>query len=62
MVELALPKNSRIRTGKTWPKPAGAKKLRTFRIYRWSPDDGETRGSTPISLIWTTAGRWFWTL
>ncbi|WP_334195152.1 2Fe-2S iron-sulfur cluster-binding protein, partial [Pararhodobacter sp.] len=41
MVQLTLPKNSTIRTGKTWPKPAGATNLRTFRIYRWSPDDGE---------------------
>jgi len=39
MVEFALPKNSRITTGKTWPKPGG-KNLREFRIYRWNPDDG----------------------
>jgi succinate dehydrogenase / fumarate reductase iron-sulfur subunit len=39
MVEFALPKNSRITTGKTWPKPA-AKNLKEFRIYRWNPDDG----------------------
>src|ERR687892_2775003 len=41
MVELTLPKNSKIRTGKTWPKPEGATNLREYRIYRWSPDDGE---------------------
>jgi succinate dehydrogenase / fumarate reductase iron-sulfur subunit len=41
MVELALPKNSRIRTGKTWPKPEGATNVRKFQIYRWNPDDGE---------------------
>jgi succinate dehydrogenase / fumarate reductase, iron-sulfur subunit len=41
MVQLTLPKNSQIRTGKTWPKPEGAKNLRTFRIYRWSPEDGQ---------------------
>ena len=41
MVELALPKNSRITTGKTWPKPANAKALKEFRIYRWDPDTGE---------------------
>ena len=40
MVELTLPKNSRIVTGKTWPKPAGATNVRTFRIYRWDPDSG----------------------
>ena len=41
MVELTLPKNSRIGTGKTWPKPEGATRLREYRIYRWSPDDDE---------------------
>ncbi len=41
MVELTLPKNSRIRVGKTWPKPEGATNLRKFQIYRWVPEDGE---------------------
>jgi succinate dehydrogenase / fumarate reductase iron-sulfur subunit len=41
MVQLTLPKNSRIRTGKTWPKPDDASNLRKFSIYRWSPDDGQ---------------------
>ncbi|MEM6680091.1 MAG: 2Fe-2S iron-sulfur cluster-binding protein, partial [Pseudomonadota bacterium] len=41
MVELTLPKNSRVKIGKTWPKPEGAKDLREFRIYRWDPDTGE---------------------
>jgi len=41
MVELALPKNSQMREGKVWPKPAGAKNTREFRVYRWSPDDGQ---------------------
>jgi succinate dehydrogenase / fumarate reductase iron-sulfur subunit len=41
MVELTLPKNSQMRTGKTWPKPEGASNLREYRIYRWSPDDDE---------------------
>ena len=41
MVELALPKNSQISEGKVWPKPAGAKNVREYRIYRWNPDDGQ---------------------
>ena len=41
MVQLRLPKNSRVLTGKTWPKPEGASNIRKFKIYRWSPDDGE---------------------
>ena len=39
MVQLTLPKNSRIMKGKTWPKPEGANNLRIIKIYRWSPDD-----------------------
>ena len=34
MVQLTLPKNSRITRGKVWPKPKGATNLRTFKIYR----------------------------
>ena len=41
MVELALPKNSTVNDGKVWDKPAGATNMREFKIYRWSPDDGE---------------------
>jgi succinate dehydrogenase / fumarate reductase, iron-sulfur subunit len=41
MVELTLPKNSKMKEGKVWPKPAGAKRLTEFRIYRWDPDHGE---------------------
>jgi succinate dehydrogenase / fumarate reductase iron-sulfur subunit len=41
MAEFRLPKNSRIKPGKTWPKPEGATKTTEFRVYRWNPDDGE---------------------
>ena len=42
MVELALPPNSRIdkRAGKHYPAPAGATRVRTFRIYRFDPASG----------------------
>ncbi|TNE68438.1 MAG: succinate dehydrogenase iron-sulfur subunit, partial [Rhodobacteraceae bacterium] len=39
MVQFNLPKNSKIVTGKTWPKPEGATNVRKFQIYRWNPDD-----------------------
>ena len=39
MVQLTLPKNSQVRQGKVWPKPAGATRLKEFRVYRWDPDD-----------------------
>ena len=38
MVELTLPKNSRVVDGKVWPKPANAIHLTEFRIYRYDPD------------------------
>ena len=41
MTEFALPRNSKIGQGKTWKAPAGAKRVRAFRIYRWNPDDGQ---------------------
>jgi succinate dehydrogenase / fumarate reductase, iron-sulfur subunit len=41
MVEITLPKNSRVQEGKVWPKPEGATNLREYRIYRWSPDDDD---------------------
>src|ERR1700742_1899598 len=43
MGELTLPPNSRIdtRAGKTWRAPAGAKRVRTFKIYRFDPSSGE---------------------
>jgi succinate dehydrogenase / fumarate reductase iron-sulfur subunit len=43
MVQLTLPRNSKVGRGKTWPKPAGAgSNTREFRIYRWNRDDGAT--------------------
>lgn len=40
MVELSLPPNSRIEPGKIYRAPAGAKKVKTFKIYRYDPDSG----------------------
>ena len=42
MAKLRLPANSRIRKGTDHPAPEGAKRPRTFRVYRWDPDSGET--------------------
>jgi len=39
MTEFTLPKNSRIQKGKKYPAKADAKNVRTFRVYRWNPDD-----------------------
>ena len=39
MVELTLPRNSKVGRGKVWDKP-GAKRLREYQVYRWNPDEG----------------------
>ncbi|MEB4591881.1 succinate dehydrogenase iron-sulfur subunit [Candidatus Thiothrix sp. Deng01] len=41
MAEFKLPANSVIKEGKTWPAPAGATRVKNFRIYRYDPDNGE---------------------
>ncbi|MCB9948834.1 MAG: succinate dehydrogenase iron-sulfur subunit [Rhodospirillaceae bacterium] len=41
MVEFALPRNSKVNRGKTYPAPKGAKRTKAFAIYRWSPDTEE---------------------
>ena len=41
MVEFTLPANSKVGVGKTYPAPAGAKRVKAFKIYRWNPDDGK---------------------
>ncbi len=41
MAELSLPRNSRVKPGKSWTAPPGGKQVRTFKVYRWNPDDGE---------------------
>ena len=43
MAQFTLPKNSTINkaAGKHYPAPAGAKNVRTFKVYRYDPDTGE---------------------
>ncbi len=41
MATFTLPANSRVTPGRTFKAPAGAKRVRDFRIYRWNPDDGK---------------------
>jgi succinate dehydrogenase / fumarate reductase, iron-sulfur subunit len=45
MVQLTLPKNSKVETGKVWNQPKGGAKgdFKEFKIYRWNPDDMSTR-------------------
>lgn len=40
MAEFLLPANSVIKKGKTFSAPAGAKRPKRFRVYRYDPDSG----------------------
>ena len=41
MVELRLPKNSRVIEGITWEKSSSAENTQEVRIYRYNPEDSE---------------------
>lgn len=41
MVEFTLPKKSRVKKGVTHKAPAGAKRVKDFKIYRYDPDTGD---------------------
>ena len=41
MAQFILPKNSRIKKGKTTAAANGATNKKIFRVYRWNPDTGE---------------------
>ena len=47
MVQLRLPQNSRVNKGRHHPAPAGAGKTKTFRVYRYDPEQpGNPRWDT----------------
>ena len=41
MVQLSLPKNSQVQKGRHFPAPAGAKTVKTFKVYRYDPEGTE---------------------
>jgi succinate dehydrogenase / fumarate reductase iron-sulfur subunit len=41
MVEFTLPRNSKVKKGKTHKAPPGAENVKSFRVYRWDPDGGD---------------------
>ncbi|HEX7369437.1 MAG TPA: succinate dehydrogenase iron-sulfur subunit [Rhodanobacteraceae bacterium] len=41
MAEFTLPQMSKVKKGKHYAAKPGAKKVRTFKVYRWDPDLGE---------------------
>ena len=56
MVELSLPRNSKVKQGKTHKAPAGAKNIRKYQVYRWSPDDGENPSIDTYEVDLDTCG------
>ncbi|HEY4092585.1 MAG TPA: succinate dehydrogenase iron-sulfur subunit [Luteibacter sp.] len=55
MAEFTLPKNSTITAGKHFPAK-GAKNTRTFKIYRWTPDDGQNPRTDTYEVDLDTCG------
>ena len=41
MAQFTLPRHSKIKPGKKYEAAGGAKRTKTFKIYRWDPDDGD---------------------
>ena len=41
MATFTLPKNSKVKQGKHFAAADSAKNVRTFSVYRWSPDDDQ---------------------
>jgi len=41
MVQLTLPKNSKLSKGKDWPAATTGGRMKTFKIYRFDPADGQ---------------------
>ncbi len=56
MVELSLPRNSKVKQGKTHKAPAGAKNIRKYQVYRWSPDDGQNPSIDTYEVDMDTCG------
>ena len=56
MVEFALPRNSKVKGGKSWSRPEGATNTRTFKIYRWSPDDEDNPQVDTYTVDMDTCG------
>lgn len=41
MAQFTLPRHSKIKPGKKYDAANGAKRTKTFKIYRWDPDDAD---------------------
>jgi succinate dehydrogenase iron-sulfur subunit len=56
MAEFALPANSKIGMGETHKAPSSAKNIKTFKVYRWTPDDGKNPSLDTYEVDMDTCG------
>ena len=56
MVELLLPKNSKVGKGRHHPAPAGATSVKRFKVYRWDPEGAGNPVWDTYDLDTTTFG------
>jgi succinate dehydrogenase / fumarate reductase iron-sulfur subunit len=56
MVQLTLPQNSRVKKGRHFAAPKGAKRVRRFKVYRYDPDSGENPRWDTYDLDLDTCG------
>src|SRR5207342_2781028 len=56
MAEFTLPANSRIGVGETYKAAAGTKNIKTFKVYRWTPDDGKKPSIDTYEVDMDTCG------
>lgn len=56
MVEFNLPRNSKIRVGKTYGAAGDSKNNKSFSVYRWNPDDGQTPSVDTYEVDMDTCG------
>ena len=61
MVQLTLPKNSKIGKGKRWPAPKNrdgkaASRIKNFRVYRYDPSTGENPSVDTYTVDLDTCG------
>lgn len=56
MVQFALPRNSKIRKGRTFTAGSEAKDVARFQVYRWDPDSGERPATDTFEIDRTDCG------
>ncbi len=56
MAKFTLPANSKVKKGRHFPAPAGAKNIRTFKIYRYDPDSGDNPRTDSYDIDLDTCG------